>query len=69
MTRPTAKRVRSLKICASPRCTPAAELVERNVSETLTYYAFPDIHWHKIRTTDEIDKSFLLDLLFWREDG
>ena len=45
----------------------AADLVERSVSETLTYYAFPDIHWHKIRTTDEIDKPFLLrDLLFWR---
>ena len=47
----------------------AADLVERGVSETLTYYAFPDIHWQKIRTTDEIDKSFLLDLLFWRSTG
>ena len=28
-----------------------ADLVERCVSETLTYYAFPDIHWQKIRTT------------------
>jgi len=36
-------------------------LVERNVNETLTYYAFPDIHWQKIRTTDEIDKRFLVD--------
>ena len=25
----------------------AADLVERSVSETLTYYAFPDIHWQK----------------------
>ena len=48
----------------------AADLVERSVHETLTYYAFPDIHWQKIRTTDEIDKSFLLrDLLFWRGTG
>ena len=47
----------------------AADLVERGVSETLTYYAFPDIHWQKIRTTDEIDKPFLLDLLFWRSTG
>jgi transposase-like protein len=47
----------------------AADLVERGVSETLTYYAFPDIHWQKIRTTDEIDKSFLLDLPFWRSTG
>jgi hypothetical protein len=44
----------------------AADLVERSVSETLTHYAFPDIHWQKIRTTDEIDKPFLLDLLFWK---
>ena len=28
----------------------AADLVERNVHETLIYYAFPDIHWQKIRT-------------------
>jgi len=27
----------------------AADLIERSVSETLTYYAFPDIHWQKIR--------------------
>ena len=37
----------------------AVDLVERSVSETLTYYAFPDIHWQKIRTTDEIDKPFI----------
>ena len=34
----------------------AAELVERNVSETLTYYAFPDIHWHKIRTNNPLER-------------
>src|ERR1700751_5267179 len=28
----------------------AADLVEQTVYETLTYYAFPDIHWQKIRT-------------------
>ena len=33
------------------RMNTAADLVERSVSETLTYYAFPDIHWQKIRTT------------------
>ena len=26
----------------------AADLVERSVSETLTYYAFPDIHWERL---------------------
>ena len=39
----------------------AADLVERSVSETLTYYAFPDIHWQKIRTTDEIDKRLFVN--------
>ena len=29
----------------------AADLVERSVSETLTYYAFPDIHWQKSAPT------------------
>ena len=27
----------------------AADRVEQAVHETLTYYAFPDIHWQKIR--------------------
>src|SRR6201987_3125177 len=43
------------------RMNTAADLVERRVSETLTYYAFPDIHWQKIRTTDEIDKQFFCE--------
>ena len=30
------------------RMNAAANLIERSVSETLTYYAFPDIHWQKI---------------------
>jgi putative transposase len=34
----------------------AADLVERSVSETLTYYAFPDIHWHKIRTNNPLER-------------
>ena len=35
-----------------------------------SYYAFPDIHWEKNRTTHEIDKSFLLRaLLFLRSTG
>ena len=43
------------------RMNTAADLVERSVHETLTYYAFPDIHWQKIRTTDEIDKRFFVN--------
>ena len=34
----------------------AADLVERSVSETLTYYAFPDIHWQKIRTDNPLER-------------
>ena len=40
----------------------AAELVETAVPETLAYYAFPEEHWRRIRTTDEIDKRFCV----WR---
>ena len=29
------------------RMNTAADLVERSVHETLTYYAFPDVHWQK----------------------
>ncbi len=45
------------------RMNTAADLVEQSVHETLTYYAFPDIHWHKIRATDVIDKSFVSSVL------
>src|ERR1700739_3812243 len=34
------------------RMNAAADLIERSVSETLTYYAFPDIHWQKFGTRD-----------------
>ena len=34
----------------------AADLVERSVSKTLTYYAFPDIHWQKIRTNNPLER-------------
>ena len=38
------------------RMNTAADLVERSVSETLTYYAFPDIHWEKIRTNNPLER-------------
>jgi putative transposase len=34
----------------------AADLVERSVSETPTYYAFPDIQSHKIRTNNPLER-------------
>jgi putative transposase len=41
------------------RLTTAAELVETAVEETLAYYAFPEEHWRRIRTTDVFDKRLL----------
>jgi transposase-like protein len=38
------------------KMTKAAELVETSVHETLTYYAFPDIHWQKIRTNNPLER-------------
>ena len=38
------------------RMNTAADLVEKSVHETLTYYAFPDIHWQKIRTNNPLER-------------
>jgi len=34
----------------------AAELVDAHVAETLTYYAFPDSHWIKLRTNNPLER-------------
>ncbi len=34
----------------------ATDTVEQTVHETLTYYAFPDIHWQKIRTNKPLER-------------
>jgi putative transposase len=34
----------------------AADIIEQTVQETLTYYAFPVIHWHKIRTNNPLER-------------
>ena len=34
----------------------AGDLVERSVHETLTYYAFPDIQWHKMRSDNPLER-------------
>jgi putative transposase len=34
----------------------AAELVDAYVRETLTYYAFPDCHWIKLRTNNPLER-------------
>src|SRR5215217_6651388 len=38
------------------RMARAAELVETHVGETLTYYAFPDCHWIKLRTNNPLER-------------
>ena len=38
------------------RMNTAADLIERSVSETLTNYTFPDIHWQKIRTNNPLER-------------
>ena len=34
----------------------AADLVGEHIAETLTYYAFPDSHWVKIRTNNPLER-------------
>ncbi|WP_407652443.1 transposase [Cohaesibacter marisflavi] len=38
------------------RMVRAAELIEESIGETLTYYAFPDSHWRKIRTNNPLER-------------
>jgi len=38
------------------RLSRAAELIEESIGETLTYYAFPDGHWRKIRTNNPLER-------------
>jgi len=38
------------------KLTRAAELVEESIGETLTFYAFPDSHWIKIRTNNPLER-------------
>jgi len=32
------------------------ELVDAHVAETLTFYAFPDSHWIKLRTNNPLER-------------
>jgi putative transposase len=40
----------------APRLTKAAELVEANAHETLTYFAFPSNHWRQIKTNNPLER-------------
>ena len=42
----------------------AAELVEMAAEETLTYYAFPEEHWRRIRTNNPLER--ILREIRWR---
>jgi putative transposase len=44
------KRLKEMKLKS------AAELVEHNVSETLTYYGYPSTHWRQIRTNNPLER-------------
>src|SRR5262249_38720739 len=41
---------------AWPAPEPRRRLVEAAVEETLTYYAFPEEHWRRIRTNNPLDR-------------
>ena len=44
-----------LVVFPTEKCHLAA-IVDHCVDETLTYYAFPDIHWQKIRTNNPLER-------------
>ena len=46
------KAVRVIEKLRGLRLNRAAELAEAAVEETLTYYAFPEEHWRRIRTNN-----------------
>src|SRR5262249_25064100 len=50
------KAVRVVEKLAALRLTRAAELVGAAVEETLTYYAFPEEHWRRIRTNNPLER-------------
>ena len=50
------KAVRVIEKLHGFRLTRAAELVEAAVEETLSYYAFPEEHWRRIRTNNPLER-------------
>ena len=34
----------------------AADLIDKSIAETLSYYSFPDSHWRKIRTNNPLER-------------
>src|SRR5215471_15761515 len=50
------KAIRVIEKLRGLRLSRAAELVETAVEETLTYYAFPEEHWRRIRTNNPLER-------------
>ena len=50
------KAIRVIEKLRGLRLTKAAEIVEAAVEETLTYYAFPEEHWRRIRTNNPLER-------------
>ena len=50
------KAIRVIDKLHGLRLTKAAELAQTAVEETLTYYAFPEEHWRRIRTNNPLER-------------
>jgi putative transposase len=50
------KAIRVIEKLRALRLTKAAELAEAAIEETLTYYAFPEEHWRRIRTNNPLER-------------
>jgi transposase-like protein len=50
------KAIRVIEKLRGLRLTKAAELAKATVEETLTYYAFPEEHWRRIRTNNPLER-------------
>ena len=50
------KAIRVIEKLRGFRLTQAAELAEAGIEETLTYYAFPEEHWRRIRTNNPLER-------------
>jgi putative transposase len=50
------KAIRVIEKLRGLRLTRAAELAEAGLAETLTYYAFPEEHWRRIRTNNSLER-------------
>ena len=50
------KAIRVIEKLRGLRLNRATELVEAAVEETLSYYAFPEEHWRRIRTNNPLER-------------